>query len=136
MLQEPDREVIKCALGNDAFLLYDEICNYISDNYTMDRAWDSGGKYGKYVLRFQKSKKTLCTLYIRDNQLGVWIIFGKDERDRFDNHRDNLCEDILNIYDRTEIYHDGKWLMLDLSNHYYIDDIKQMLLIKKKPNIK
>lgn len=45
----------------------------------MDRVWDNGGKYGKYVLRFQKSKKTLCTLYIRDNQLGVWITNGSVE---------------------------------------------------------
>jgi len=136
MIQEPGREVIKSMLGNDAFLLYDEIYNYISDNYNMDKVWDNGGKYGKYVIRFQKSKKTLCTLYIRDNQLGVWIIFGRDERDKFDKKRDIFCEDIANIYDATEVYHDGKWLMLDLSNDYYIDDIKQMLLIKKKPNIK
>nr|WP_308741982.1 DUF3788 family protein [uncultured Anaerocolumna sp.] len=136
MIQDPGREVIKSMLGNDAFLLYDEIYNYISDNYNMDKVWDNGGKYGKYVIRFQKSKKTLCTLYIRDNQLGVWIIFGRDERDKFDKKRDIFCEDIANIYDATEVYHDGKWLMLDLSNDYYIDDIKQMLLIKKKPNIK
>ena len=134
MIQEPDKEVIKFTLGNSAFLLYDEICNYINDNYNMELAWDKGGRYGKYVLRFQKSKKTLCTLYIKENQLGVWIIFGKEEREKFETIRNNLSEAILKRYDETETYHDGKWLALDLYENCYIEDIKHILLIKKKPN--
>ncbi len=52
----------------------------------MDVIWDDGGKYGVYEQKFRRSGKTLCTLYIRENELVVLIVFGKAE-EKFEAER-------------------------------------------------
>lgn len=41
------------------------------------------------------------------------IIFGKAERDKFENSREEFSEYINSFYDNTKQYHDGKWLYID-----------------------
>ncbi|MFD3260205.1 DUF3788 family protein [Paenibacillus lentus] len=51
-------------------------------------------------------------------------------------NRSNRTEEVRNIYDATAVYHDGNWVMLEVSDGYLVDDIKKMIWIKKKPNKK
>jgi hypothetical protein len=136
MIQEPAKEELKVILKEDSFELYEELYYFIRDNYNVECYWDMGGKYGIYLLRFQKSKKTLCTFYIRNGELGIWIIYGKEERELFESKPTLFHEEIIKIYEETHTYHDGKWIMLDLNDRTFINDIKNMLEIKKKPNRK
>lgn len=58
------------------------------------------------------------------------------ERDKFESERDSFTEEVRNIYDATAVYHDGNWVMLEVSDGYLVDDIKKMIWIKKKTNKK
>ncbi|BCJ94451.1 hypothetical protein acsn021_20200 [Anaerocolumna cellulosilytica] len=137
MLTEvPSTEVLLSHLGSTAITAWNAICDFIDQNYNMELFWDNGGKYGKYVLRFKKSGKTLCTLYVKDKQFECWIILGKTERDKFELERNNFMEEIQTIYDATHVYHDGKWVMLEVPDIHLVEDIKKLILIKKKPNKK
>ncbi|MDR2174137.1 MAG: DUF3788 domain-containing protein [Burkholderiales bacterium] len=40
------------------------------------------------------------------------------------------------MFDRTHQYHDGKWLMFDVKDRFFLDDMRRLLLIKKRPNKK
>ena len=44
--------------------------------------------------------------------LGFMIIFGKDERSKVEEIRNELSSDVLEIYDNAQTFHDGKWLCL------------------------
>ncbi len=64
------------------------------------------------------------------------IIFGKDERAKFEAIRDTLSNDVCRQYDGAKIYHDGKWVMFEPINTADIDDYMKLLAIKRKPNRK
>ncbi len=64
------------------------------------------------------------------------IIFGKDERTKVEEIRNELSSDVLETYDNAETFHDGKWVMFNITNNLIIEDLKKLLFIKRKPNRK
>lgn len=132
----PTEEELNQLMGKDTFEAWCSINNFIKNNYNMDVLWDVGGKTGVFELKYRKSRKTFCALYPREKGMRLLIIFGKSEREKFETSRINYSEYIINLYDNTHQYHDGKWLYIDIINGTVIEDIKRLLLIKKKPNRK
>ncbi|WP_180963965.1 DUF3788 domain-containing protein [Haloimpatiens massiliensis] len=132
----PTDEELNQLMGEDIFETWCSINNFIKNNYNMDILWDGGGKTGVFELKYRKSGKTFCALYPREKGMRLLIIFGKSEREEFETSRIDYSEYIINLYDNTHQYHDGKWLYIDIINGTIIEDIKRLLLIKKKPNRK
>lgn len=64
------------------------------------------------------------------------IIFGKAEREKFEETRENYSESVQKIYDEAKTYHDGKWVMFEPVDTVMFSDFKKMLAIKRKPNKK
>jgi thymidylate kinase len=64
------------------------------------------------------------------------VILGKAEREKFESDRLAYSDKIKAIYDEATTYHDGKWLMIEINNTSLMEDIKKLLLIKRKPNKK
>ena len=104
--------------------------------YDMDQTWNNGGKKWTYEYKFRKSRKTLCAFYFKENMLGFMIIFGKAERTKVEEIRNELSSDILETYDNAQTFHDGKWVMFNITDYSMIEDFKKLLFIKKKPNRK
>jgi hypothetical protein len=132
----PTDEELNQLVGEDIFETWCCINNFIKNNYNMDVLWDGGGKTGVFELKYRKSGKTFCALYPREKGMRLLIIFGKSEREKFETSRMDYSEYIINLYDNTHQYHDGKWLYIDIINGTVIEDIKRLLLIKKKTNRK
>lgn len=104
--------------------------------YDMEQTWNNGGKNWTYEYKFRKSGKTLCAFYFKENTLGFMIIFGKEERTKVEEMRNELSSAVLDVYDNTQTFHDGKWVMFDITDYSFLEDIKKLLLIKRKPNRK
>ena len=64
------------------------------------------------------------------------IIFGKAEREKFEEARESYSESVQKIYDEAKTYHDGKWVMFEPVDTTMFGDFKKMLAIKRKPNRK
>ena len=64
------------------------------------------------------------------------IIFGKDERTKFEAIRNTLSADICRQYDEAKTYHDGKWVMFQPTSTADFDDYMKLLAIKRKTNRK
>lgn len=64
------------------------------------------------------------------------IIFGKDERAKFEAIRNTLSTVVCRQYDEAKIYRDGKWVMFEPTNMAEFDDYMKLLAIKRKPNRK
>lgn len=47
-----------------------------------------------------------------------------------------ISKTLQTVYEETAIYHDGKWLWIPLDNKIAIEDILEMLKIKRRPNRK
>jgi len=131
----PNKELIKL-VGRDRLEVFNNICNYIDTSYEMDKTWDTAGKRWDYEYKYRKGGKTLCAFYFKENCLGFMVIFGKNERLKVENIREQLSSETLKTYDEAQTYHDGKWVMFEMENISLLEDMKKLLLIKRKPNKK
>jgi hypothetical protein len=132
----PSEETLKTLLGARVFAVWREIVDFISVRYEMETLWGKGGKAGIYERKFQKSGKTLCALYAREKSFGFRMVCGKAEREKLEAERPSFSPETQKIFDDARQYHDGKWLMFDVKDRTFLDDVRKLLLIKKKPNKK
>ena len=64
------------------------------------------------------------------------IVFGKDERLKFEADKETFSKEVQEIYENTHTYHDGKWIMFEPIDTSLFDDFIKLLRIKRKPNRK
>ena len=132
----PSNEEMVTLIGKNLFGVWTKLCELIETNYDMERLWNSGGKAWKYEYKYRRGGKTLCALYAKENCCGLMIIFGKDERAKFEANSKSYSAEVQKIYADAKTYHDGKWVMFELKDTSLFPDMERLLLIKRRPNIK
>ncbi len=132
----PDAEQMTTLIGKSLYEIWNELCALIDEKYDMDRLWNKGGKAWTYEYKYRRGGRTLCALYARENCVGFLIILGKEERLKFEKDRENYSEEVQRIYDKTQTYHDGKWMMFEPADTTLFDDFIRLLRIKRKSNRK
>ncbi|WP_343209767.1 DUF3788 domain-containing protein [Anaerolentibacter hominis] len=132
----PTEEELCNLMGRPLLSVWNALCGQIDAKYDMDHIWNTGGKAWDFEYKFRRGGKTLCALYARKNELGFLIIFGKMEQSRFEADRERYSPAIQKIYDETNVYHDGKWMMFPLTDTSLFPDMERLLFIKRKPNRK
>ena len=137
MLKEiPNRTELVSNLGQKAMDAWVELIQFIESNYDFAPIWDDGGKYGIWELKYRRSGRTLCAFYVKEGQFTVLVIFGKSERERFELSQKEFTLEIIELYNHTREYHDGKWLWINVFDSNVVEDIKKLILIKRKPRRK
>lgn len=104
---------------------------FMRGKYRLDEIGD-----GKDELKFKQGQKTVLTIYIRDDKFVFLVIFGKNEREFFESHQKDFSQYILDYYNNSKTYHDGKWMFIDVKTIEQLEEVKKLILIKKKPNRK
>ena len=132
----PSQSTMTELLGQSLYEVWQALCSTIDEKYEMDRIWNNGGKNWLYEYKYRRGGKTLCSLYAKSNCIGFMIIFGKDERIKFEEIRDTLSNAVCRRYDEAKTYHDGKWVMFEPTNTAEFNDYMKLLTIKRKPNRK
>jgi len=132
----PSNCVIEELIGQDKATIWNDLIASIDRLYEMNKTWDKGFRDWLYEYKYRRGGKTLCTFYIKENTANILIIFGKAEREKFEMQRNTFSEQILELYDSTETYHDGKWLWIPIDECLSCDEILDMLKIKRRPNRK
>jgi len=135
MLEKPptSEEMINL-MGKHLFDLWNELSEMIEKKYDMERLWNSGGKVWTYEYKYRRGGKTFCALYAREKTFGFMLIFGKDERAKFEADRESYSAAVQKIYDESKTYHDGKWVMYKLTDQTLFPDLGKLLLLKRRPN--
>ena len=132
----PDREEMTTLVGKSLYEIWNQLCALIEEKYDMDRLWNQGGKAWTYEHKYRRGGKTLCALYAKENCIGFMIILGKDERLKFEKNKEDFSAEVQRIYDETQTYHDGKWIMFEPKDTSLFNDFTKLLEIKRKPNQK
>lgn len=132
----PSQSIMTELLGKSLYEVWQSLCSVIDEKYDMERLWDTGGKNWDYEYKYRRGGKTLCGLYAKRDCVGFMIIFGKDERTKFEDIRDTLSDTVCGKYDEAKTYHDGKWVMFEPTDTADFDDYMKLLAIKRKPNRK
>ena len=132
----PNAKEMTNLLGGELYSVWEELCRRIEEKYDMETLWSDGYRDWIYEYKYRRGGKTLCTLYAKENAIGLLIIFGKDERAKFEAARVDYSEEICRIYDEAQTYHDGKWVMYFPADASMFDDFIRLLSIKRRPNRK
>lgn len=132
----PTNEEMIALIGKPLFEIWSGLCDLVESKYDMDRLWNSGGKKWTYEYKYRRGGKTLCALYAKEKVFGFMIIFGKAEREKVEAIRGDLSPETQRIYDEATTYHDGKWVMFELTDTSLFPDMEKLLQIKRKPNKK
>ena len=82
-------------------------------------------------LNLLKEVKLLVDFILHQNAQ-VLIIFGKDERNKVEEIRNQLSSKALKVYDDEEVYRDSKWVLFELEDLSLVEDIKKLLLKRKQ----
>ena len=130
------KEQLCALLPNDVLLVWNELTDTIDSLYDVDRLWNKGFGSWKIEYKYRRGGKTLCAFYAKEKVANLLITYGKAERVKFENIKATVSKRLQEIYESTETLHDGKWLWIPLDKQVNVDDIIQMLKIKRRPNRK
>ena len=100
----PNAEEMTTLVGQSLYDVWNKLCALIDEKYEMERLWNKGGKAWTYEYKYRRGGKTLCALYAREKCIGFMIIFGKDERARFEAERNDYSQQVQKIYDEAQTY--------------------------------
>lgn len=125
----PNAEEMTTLVGQSLYDVWNKLCALIDEKYEMERLWIKGGKAWTYEYKYRRGGKTLCALYAREKCIGFMIIFGKDERARFEAERNDYSQQVQKIYDEAQTYRDGKWVMFEPTDTSMFQDFIKLLSI-------
>lgn len=129
-------EKLRELLSDSVLQIWNDLNFEVGSLYDMDKFWNKGFGDWEIEYKYRRGGKTLCTFYAKKDVANILIIFGKVEREKFEEIKDTFSQSIQNIYDAAESLHDGKWLWIPLDEKMVIKDVVAMLKIKRKPNKK
>ena len=130
------KEQVNILLSKECLFMWNKLTDAIDSLYDVDRIWNKGFGAWKIEYKYRRGEKTLCTFYAKENVANILITYGKVEREKFEKIKESVSKQLQDIYERTETLHDGKWLWIPLDNEISVEDIIEMLKIKRRPNRK
>ena len=130
------KEQVNILLSKEALFMWNKLTDAIDLLYDVDRIWNKGFGAWKVEYKYRRGGKTLCTFYAKEKVANILITYGKAEREKFEKIKESVSKQLQDIYERTETLHDGKWLWIPLNDEIRVEDIVEMLKIKRRPNRK
>ena len=130
------QEQLTVLLSKETLSVWNELTEAINSLYDVDRLWDKGFGEWKIEYKYRRGGKTLCTFYAKEGVANLLITYGKAEREKFEAIKTSISKQLQDIYERTATLHDGKWLWIPLDDKLKVEDIIEMLKIKRRPNRK
>lgn len=130
----PTNQELSEMLGAEKYKVWATVCNLIESLYEMEiLRKNTNWNNWKCEHRYRRGGKTLCTLYANEKGFMIQIVFGKEERAKFENEQNIYSDEVQSIYNNSTTYHDGKWMSFEPANSL-LEDIQRLLYIKRKPN--
>ena len=111
-----------------------ETVKFMRGKYALDEV--AGKYYDIDCLKFRQGKKTILSINIHEDRYDFQIIYGKAEREKFEARLGEFPETIQDLYNKSRVLHDGLWMLIRVDNLETLEAVKQMIMIKKKPNRK
>ncbi|MEA4846375.1 MAG: DUF3788 domain-containing protein [Clostridiaceae bacterium] len=113
--------------------LWKQINDFIRQRYkSLPRIMYSicSGKPG-WNVKYQKSGKSICTLYPEKDSFVVLIVIMLDLLPLIEAMSEELTEETLQTIRTARPFNGTKWLMLQVKNDLQLDDVKQLIILKQ-----
>ena len=133
---EPTEEAMLDTIGKQASSAWNDIHAFLRNNYDHEPVKRHWGKKHGWAIQYRKSNKTLATLAPETGAFTALLIFGKKEVEKIALQADQISPAVMEMIDNTTQLHDGKWVFIRLLDSTYVEDIKKLISIKRKPRPK
>ncbi len=130
------KEQLHVLLPEETICIWNTLTDAIDSLYDVDKLWNKGFGDWEIEYKYRRGGKTLCTFYAKENVANLLIIYGKSEREKIEEMIPSLSKPLQDIYEKTETFHDGKWLWIPIDDKMKVEEMTAMLSIKRKPNRK
>lgn len=132
--QQPSDERVAEFIGRQNAARWADISEFIATNYPgiFNVEWLFGGKKHGWGLRYKKSK-SFCSFVPERGRFRLLLVFGAEERERVEQLLPSLISHFCEDYEKSMTYHDGKWVLVNVDSAKVVSDIKQLLMLKRKP---
>ena len=134
--QEPDEEDIRDFIGK-AVPLWNEMQTYLEDTYHVPpkQSYSKCSAQPGWNVKYQKSGKSLCTLYPMEGFFIALIVIGTKEEPEVDAAMTmgHFTDELYELYQRTSFACGGRWLMIRVTNREVLEDVKRLISIRVKP---
>ncbi len=127
---QPTESAVLEALGTRR-PLWEELTQFIADNYPIPGEWNFGGKNYGWNLWYRKSGKTLVTLFPQQGYFVAQIVLGENQVEQALELK--LGKNVGTVLTETPQLHDGRWLFIKVKTVKDVKDIEQLLHVKRRP---
>lgn len=113
-----------------------EFCAEIRQLYGVNESIEfsrCGMEYG-WNVKFKKSGKSLCTIYLREQYFTVMVVIGRKEKEAAEQILPELSSDVQEIYERTAEGNGQKWMMIDVEDRdERYEDVFRLIKLRIHP---
>ncbi|QOX63574.1 DUF3788 domain-containing protein [Anoxybacterium hadale] len=137
--REPETQEIQSFIGGGE-PLYTQLRSYLEDVYNAKAkaAYSSCSAQPGWNVKYQKSGKSLCTIYPMEGFFIVLVVIGAKETAETEAGVaiGAFTPYIRELYENTPFSCGGRWLMIRVTSEEILADVKKLIALRVKPNNK
>ena len=112
--------------------LWEEINEYLQSTYKVSPklTYSKCSMQNGWNVKYQKSGKSLCTLYPMDGYFIALVVVGSKELTETELFMPSCTSYLQNLFAGIPYSTMGKWLMINVTDNQILDDIKNLIKIR------
>lgn len=134
--RQPDSGDITDFIGKGT-PLWTELQTYLEDAYRVPSkmSYSKCSAQPGWNVKYQKSGKSLCTMYPMDGFFIALIVIGTKEEAEVEAAAalGQFTPYMTELYRRTAFSCGGRWLMIRVTDREILEDVKKLIAIRVKP---
>lgn len=76
------------------------------------------------------------TLYPEEEAFTILIVLGKKEVEHFEEYTNEFSTKLVELFTSARQFHDGRWLWIRILDKSDTENVRRLLIMKKKPKLK
>jgi hypothetical protein len=114
--------------------LWKDLNDFLRENYEVEPSYSYSTCSGQpgWNVKYQKAGRSLCTLYPMDGFFIALIVIGAKEEMEAEPLMLTCDESIQRMYNGAVPLMGGRWLMIQVTNEKILDDVKQLIQLRRK----
>ena len=127
---QPTEEMTRDYIGSP---LWDTFHTRIRDAYQLQpiSSYSKCSAQPGWNVKYQKSGKSLCTLYPMEGYFIALVVMGAKEETEAGLLMPHATQYVRELYERTPFSCGGRWLMLHVTNEAILEDVLRLIAIRR-----
>lgn len=134
---QPSYEDMVNWIGQPIAMEWIALRRFLEETYAIVPIFNAGGKRYGWNLQYRTTGRPLCEMYPEHGSFTALVILGKDELGQAMDRIEIFGPTVRQAVEKSPRYHDGCWMYIRVSDsltcHQDIQDIEELILIKRKP---